>query len=93
MKIKEKKQLEEIKNINTGSKLLKTISFFSTISEKSKKIMGNIKVTDDWLENAQLICTRTDGKTKYNFTKFIFPLKFVSKIYHRDYMLQKVEDD
>ena len=55
--------------------------------------MDNIKVTDDWLENAQLICTKTDGKTKYNFTKFIFPLRFASKMYHRDYMLQKVEDD
>ena len=55
--------------------------------------MGNIKVIDDWLENAQLICTKTDGKTKYNFTKFIFPLKFASKIYRRDYTLQKGEDD
>ena len=33
-----KKQLQEIKNINVGSKSLKTISFFSTISEKAKKI-------------------------------------------------------
>ena len=33
-----KKQLEEFKNINLGTKLLKTISFFSTISEKAKKI-------------------------------------------------------
>ena len=69
------------------------MSFFSTISEKAKKIMDNIKVTDDWLENAQLICTKTDGKTKYNFTKFIFPLKFASKIYRRDLTLQEAEDD
>ena len=32
-----KKQLEEIKNINVGSKPLKTISFFSTISEEVKE--------------------------------------------------------
>ena len=31
-----KKQLEEIKNINVSSKPLKTISFFSTISEEAK---------------------------------------------------------
>ena len=31
-----KKQLEEIKNINIGSKPLKTISFLSTINEKQK---------------------------------------------------------
>ena len=35
-----KKQLEEIKNINVGSKLIKTISFFTTISEDAKKING-----------------------------------------------------
>ena len=31
-----KKQLEEIKNINVSSKPLKTISFFSTVSEEAK---------------------------------------------------------
>ena len=31
-----KKQLEEIKNIDIGSKPLKTIGFFSTINEKAK---------------------------------------------------------
>ena len=57
-----KKQLEEIKNINISSKPLKTISFFSTISEEAKELMNKIKVTDDWLETAQLICIKTDGK-------------------------------
>ena len=52
--------------------------------------MENIKVIDDWLETAQLICVKTDGKTKYNF-KFTFPLKFTSKIYHRDLTLQKAK--
>ena len=36
----EKKQLEEIKNINIGSKPLKTISFFQYNKRKSKKING-----------------------------------------------------
>ena len=40
LKIKEKKQLDAIKNINIGSKPLKTISIFSTISEEAKKING-----------------------------------------------------
>ena len=48
-----KKQLEEIKNINIGSKPFKTINFFSTISDQAKKIMDNIKLTETWLENAQ----------------------------------------
>ena len=88
-----KKQLEEIKNINISSKPLKTISFFSTISEEAKELMNKIKVIDDWLETAQLICTKTDGKTKYDFNKFTFPLKFTSKIYCHDLTLQEAEDD
>ena len=56
--------------------------------------MNNIKVIDDWLEtNAQLICTKTDGKTKYDFSKFTFPLKFASKIYNYDLTLQEAQDN
>ena len=88
-----KKQLEEIKNINIGSKPPEKINFFSTISDKAKNIMDKIKLTEGWLQNAQFICTKTDGKTIYNFTKFIFPLKFASKIYRHDLTLQEVEDD
>ena len=54
--------------------------------------MNKIKVIDDWLETAQLICTKTDGKTKYDFSKFTFPLKFASKIYSYDFTLQKTQD-
>ena len=55
--------------------------------------MENIKVIDDWLETAQLICTKTDGKTKYEFNKFTSPLKFATKIYRYDLTLQDVRDD
>ena len=88
-----KKQLEEIKNINIDSKPLKTISFFNTRNGEAKQLMENIKVIDDWLETAQLICTKTDGKTKYDFSKFTFPLKFASKIYNYDLTLQKAQDN
>ena len=84
-----KKELDAIKNINIGSKPLKTIGFFSTITEKAKKLMNKIKTIDDWLDTAQLICTKTDVKTKYDFNKFTFPLKFTSKIYRHDLMLQE----
>ena len=85
--------MEEIKNINIGSKPLKTISFFSTTSEEAKKLMVNIEQIDNWLDIAQLICTKTDGKTKYDFNKFMFPFKFASKIYRHHLTLQEVEDD
>ena len=54
--------------------------------------MNKIKVIHDWLETAQLICTKTDGKTKYDFSKFTFPLKFASKIYNYDFTLQIAQD-
>ena len=59
-----KKQLDAIKNINIGSKPLKTIAFFSTIREKANRLMNEIKIIDDWLDTAQLFCTKTDGETK-----------------------------
>ena len=55
--------------------------------------MENIKQIDDWLDSAQLIRTEADGKTKYNFKNFTFPLKFTSKIYRRDVTLQEAKDD
>ena len=55
--------------------------------------MKEIKLTDDWLDTTQLIFTKTGRRTKYYFSNFTFPLKFTSKIYHRDLMLQKANDD
>ena len=55
--------------------------------------MKEIKLTDDWLDITQLIFTKTGRRTKYYFSNFTFPLKFTSKIYHRDLMLQKANDD
>ena len=66
--------------------------FFSTISEEAKELMEEIKVIDDWLDTAQLICTRTDGKAKYDFNKFMSPSNFALKIYRHDLTLQEAED-
>ena len=88
-----KKQLDAIKNISIISKPLKTISSFSALSDEVKKLMINIKQLDDWLDKAELICTKTDGKTKYNFSNFTFPSKFASKIYNKDFALQEAEED
>ena len=61
--------------------------------KKQKKLIENIKQIDDWLDSAQRICTKTDGKTKYKFRNFTFPLKFTSKIYRRDLTQEEAEDD
>ena len=55
--------------------------------------MENIKQIDDWLDTAELVCTKTDGNTKYDFNKFTSLLKFFSKICRRDLTLQKAKDD
>ena len=55
--------------------------------------MESIKQIDDWLDSAQLICTKTDGKTKYDFNKFTLPLKFATKIYRHDLTLQEAKDN
>ena len=55
--------------------------------------MRDIKKIDDWFDKAQLICIKSDGKTKYDFSKFTFPKKFTSKIYNKDFTLQEVEAD
>ena len=55
--------------------------------------MVNINELDDWLDTAQLVCTKTDGKTKYDFSNFIFPSKFASKVYNKNLMVQEAEDN
>ena len=55
--------------------------------------MNEVKKIDDWLYTAQVVCTKTDGKTKYDFNKFTFPSKFTLKIYRHDFMPQEAEDD
>ena len=49
---------------------------------KKKKIMKqinyclNLKKINDTLDNAELVCTKTDG-AKYYFNCFSLPLKFI----------------
>ena len=53
--------------------------------------MNGIKIIDDWLGTAQLICTNTDEKIKYNISNFTLPSKFTSKIYDKN-TLWEAED-
>ena len=78
--------------MNMSSKPLKTIGFFSRLSDEAKKLMKKIKLLDDWLDNAQLICTNTDGTTKYDLSHFTFPSKFGSKNYNKNLILPEAED-
>ena len=90
---KNEAQLKAIKNINISSKLLKTIGCFSTLSDKARRLMANIKQIDEWLDTAQLVCRKTHGKTKDKFSNFTFPSKFASKMYDKNLTLQVAEDN
>ena len=55
--------------------------------------MNEIKIIHDWPDNAQLVCAKTDGITKYDFSNFRIPSKFASKIYSKNLMLREAEDN
>ena len=38
-------------------------------------------------------CTKTYGKTKYDFSNFTFSSKFASKIYNKDITIKKAKDN
>ena len=44
--------------------------------------------SNDIFDNAELICTKTDG-TKYGFNCFSLPLKFIEKIYKYEITLDE----
>ena len=72
-----KKQLKELKNIDK-SKTLKAIDEIRKKNAEANRILFDIKKIDETLDNAELVCTKTDG-TKYDFNRFAFPLKFIEK--------------
>ena len=51
-------------------------------------MLFEFKKIDETLDNAELICTKTDG-TKYDFNRFLLPLKFIEKIYKYEITLDE----
>ena len=64
---------------------------------KKKKMMKqinyclNLKTINNTLDNAELVCTKTDG-TKYDFNHFSLPLKFIEKIYKYEITLDEATE-
>ena len=75
------KQLKELTNIDKN----KTLKAIDEISKKRKdkanKLLFEFKQIDETLDNAEFVCTKTDG-TKYDFNRFSLQLKFIEKIYN-----------
>ena len=59
----------------------------------ANKIMSEFKKIDKTLENADLVCTKTDNKTKYDFNRFSLPLKFIEKIHNYEITLDEAIND
>ena len=85
------KQLREIKNINK-SNTLKVIDKIRRKNDEANKILLEVKKIDAKLDTAELVCTKTDG-TKYDFNRFLFPLKFIEKIHNYEITLDEAMDD
>ena len=51
-------------------------------------MLSEFRKIDDTLDNAELVCTKTDG-TKYDFNRFLLPLKFIGKIYNYEITLNE----
>ena len=92
------KQLKELKNIEE-SRMLEAIDKIRRKNDEAKDLVFKIKKIDTELDTAELVCTKTDGKTKYNFNLFASPLKFARKIHNYEitlnetiYNQEKLED-
>ena len=85
------KQMREIKNINKIN-TLKVIDEIRRKNTDANKILLDIKKIDETLDNAELVCTKTDG-TKYNFNIFALPSKFIEKIHNYEITLDEAKND
>ena len=85
------KQLKELKNIDK-SKTLKAIGEISKKNDEANKLLSEFRKIDETLDNAELVCTKTDG-TKYDFNRFLFPLKFIEKIHNYKITLDEAIKD
>ena len=78
------KEIDDIKlkkpqNIDKN-KTLKAIDEISKKNDEANKLLSGFRNKDETLDNVELVCTKTDG-TKYNFNRFLSPLKFIKNIH------------
>ena len=91
IKDQREKQLREIKNINKNN-ALKVIDEIRRKNDEANKILSDINKIDETLDNAELLCTKTDG-TKYGFNRFLFPINFIEKIHKYEIILDEAKNN
>ena len=85
IKDRREQQLRELKKIDK-SNTLKAIDEIRRKNDEANKTLLEIKKIDAELDNAELVCTKTDG-TKYAFNRFTLPLKLIEKIFNYEITL------
>ena len=93
---KNEKQLKAIedkneKQLDTNSKSLKSISYFSQLSTKAKELFEKIKKEKNDIDPEKFVCVKTDG-TIFNFNKFKISLDLASNIYRNKKLLKDAEN-
>ena len=87
-----KKQLKELKNIDKR-RTLEIIDKISKKNNEANKILSEFEKIDKTLDNADLVCTKTDNKSKYDFNRFSLPLKFIEKNHNYEITLDEAIND
>ena len=90
IKVQGEKQLKELKNIDK-SKTLKAIGKISKKNDEANKLLSEFKKIDETLDNAELVCAKTDG-TKYDFNRVFFLLKFIENIHNYEITLDEARN-
>ena len=73
--------------------MLEAINKIRRKNDEARDLVSKIKKIDAELDTAELVCTKTDGKTKYDFNLFASPLKFARKIHNYEITLNEAMDD
>ena len=83
-------EVKNEKQLDTNSKSLKSISYFSQLSTITKELSEKIK-KEKIILILKNVCVKTDGTT-FNFTKFKNSLDLASNIYRNKSLLQDAEN-
>ena len=81
-------EVKNEKQLDTNSKSLKSISYFSQLSTKAKELFEKIKKEKNDIDPEKFVCVKTDG-TIFNFNKFKNSLDLASDISRNKSLLKK----
>ena len=59
--------------------------------DETNKLLSEFRKIDETLDNAELVCTKTDG-TKYDFNRFLFSLRFIEKSHNYENTLVETKN-